>query len=370
MPALDRSPHHHRPFMLIGLLFVLEALALLLYLLPPLAPGMALTSLGFIGVSLLCTSWLLLRNNTRLRQAASRPGVLSETDKPAAESELAIERATATDGTAEKAVPAVAGCAAAHIVLITRNDTLRQTIVTYLKTWGRNCHVVESCVEATCYLLNQVEQAETAQPSLLIVDTQGLELEATRFASLVRNEARLSQIRLLCLKSKQYAASAQQLLQAGYAELIDTPIEKSQLFTAVEGGKQIPHQADNVIDINRRREVRYKRGARKHILLAEPNPQERARLLQQLDRAGHRVTGVENGEQALDALELQHFDLAVINLAADHEWHASDQTSSIHHAAPALGDLYHPHRSEYPGYPEALSRAADQGLSLQAGTRR
>jgi two-component system sensor histidine kinase RpfC len=48
--------------------------------------------------------------------------------------------------------------------------------------------------------------------------------------------------------------------------------------------------------------------------MADKNTAERKRIAAMLQASGHRVKAVDNGEQALDALEHQRYDIALINL--------------------------------------------------------
>ena len=57
------------------------------------------------------------------------------------------------------------------------------------------------------------------------------------------------------------------------------------------------------------------------ILVAEDNPTNRLVLQKVLANAGHEVTLVDNGEQALDELERRRFDCVIV------DWHM-----------PAMGD--------------------------------
>ena len=51
-----------------------------------------------------------------------------------------------------------------------------------------------------------------------------------------------------------------------------------------------------------------------HILVAEDNPINRAVIQKMLERAGHLCHLVDNGEEALDMMELQHFDAVIVDM--------------------------------------------------------
>jgi CheY-like chemotaxis protein len=312
MPPLTRPPHS-TPVILTAVLFVLGSTALLLFALPSLSIRLQLLILAGLGCAILLGRFVF-RGIVKDSQAAHRTNEPTNQNEPPSRSKHAKELTLLRETSAQAPAESCADDPPAQALLITKHNVHRQIVVSNLRAWGRSCTVVESCVEAICHLLNQMDQGSAAPTRHLIVDAQGLELEMSRFASMLRNEPRLAQVRLLCLKPLDHTESAQQLMLAGYDGIIDIPIEKSQLFAAIEGGMQPPHQAANIIDLGLHRQARHRPGERKTILLAEPNTSDRSRLQRQLDKAGHRVIGVENGEQALDALELKHFDIAVINL--------------------------------------------------------
>lgn len=201
----------------------------------------------------------------------------------------------------------------AEVVLISSNKQNISALSSCLKSWGRRCIVVDSSVEAVCRLLNQHDNRGRG-PEVLIVDGSGSGMDPIHLPILLEAERGLAHLKLLCLYHPTSPNDVQRLLSVGYAGLIESPVRKSQLFSLIEGSPDKAYTTDNVVDLTRHRRHRNRKGAKKRVLLAEHSKAERARLETVLRNAGHRVTCVENGEQALDAMERQRFDMAVINL--------------------------------------------------------
>jgi two-component system sensor histidine kinase RpfC len=148
---------------------------------------------------------------------------------------------------------------------------------------------------------------------MLIVDTHDLEMNPIHLPALIKREKALSKVKLACIVDRVDSSRVQQLLDAGYAALLDTPIDKSQLFAAIKCHEEQSASNSNVVSLARFRQ-RSGQQPKRRILLADQHTADRKRIAALLQSAGHRVKTVENGEQALDALERQRFDVALINL--------------------------------------------------------
>jgi len=101
-------------------------------------------------------------------------------------------------------------------------------------------------------------------------------------------------------------------LSAGFAAVLELPIDKRQLFNvlhSVAAGDDTREGVVRLQDYARRDSA-----ARKlRILVADDNPTNREVIGKILERGGHGATLVENGEQALDAIEQERFDLVLLD---------------------------------------------------------
>ncbi|MEJ2592766.1 MAG: response regulator [Candidatus Thiodiazotropha sp.] len=201
----------------------------------------------------------------------------------------------------------------AEVVLVSRNWQHVEALSGCMRSWGRSCAVVESGVEAVCRLLNQYDNTG-AGPDILIVDASGLGMDPVHLPTMLAAKTSLAGMRLLCLHHPASPDEVRELIDAGYSGIIESPIRKSQLFALIEATPDNAILASNVVDLSHHRRCRQRESVRKRVLLADQSAMERTRLETLLRDAGHWVKSVENGEQALDAMERQHFDMAVINL--------------------------------------------------------
>lgn len=100
------------------------------------------------------------------------------------------------------------------------------------------------------------------------------------------------------------------LLDAGYASVLSLPLEKPVLFNALHALDREPVQGETVVRL-----ADHRTPARKlHILLAEDNPVNQEVAQRILEGDGHRVTLTSDGEEALDALEAERFDLVIVDM--------------------------------------------------------
>ncbi|MFZ0256057.1 MAG: ATP-binding protein [Gammaproteobacteria bacterium] len=105
-----------------------------------------------------------------------------------------------------------------------------------------------------------------------------------------------------------------ELLQAGHQSLIRPPVDESQRYHMLHTVcTDRPLEANTTHLVDHFSKARAE-GRPLNILVAEDTPTNRKVIQMILQRAGHQVQLVENGEQALDALEEHSFDLAVLDM--------------------------------------------------------
>jgi len=101
-------------------------------------------------------------------------------------------------------------------------------------------------------------------------------------------------------------------LSAGFAGVLELPFEKRQLFNvlhSVAAGEETGEGVVRLTDYARRSP-----DARKiRVLVADDNRTNREVLSKILDRGGHSVKLVEDGEQVLDAAEHERFDVVILD---------------------------------------------------------
>jgi two-component system, sensor histidine kinase RpfC len=103
-----------------------------------------------------------------------------------------------------------------------------------------------------------------------------------------------------------------EMLSSGFAALLELPFEKRQLFNvlhSVSAGEEVREGVVRLQDYAARTgSVRKLR-----VLVADDNPTNREVVSRILERGGHSVTLVSDGEQALEAVEAEEPDVVILD---------------------------------------------------------
>ena len=198
-------------------------------------------------------------------------------------------------------------------LLLSKEATTTQAVEQCFAGWERELTVTGSCAEASQQLLNLLQSRPNLEEITLLIDTAGLEIDPVHLPALIKQDPHRVSLRLIAILDRQQNHLFPQLCDAGYRAFIAKPIEKSQLFSAISPDQVETDSDRNIVNLANYRH-RPERLNRKRILVADKNSIERKKLASLLQDAGHRVKQVDNGEQALDALERQRYDIALINL--------------------------------------------------------
>jgi len=103
-------------------------------------------------------------------------------------------------------------------------------------------------------------------------------------------------------------------LVSGFAAVLRMPYEKRLLFNAIHSATAALAGEEGVISLSDYYANRDANRRRFRVLVAEDNAVNQRVIRGILERAGHGVRVVDNGEQALDALENEHFDVIIMDL--------------------------------------------------------
>jgi len=202
----------------------------------------------------------------------------------------------------------------ARVLMVGFPIETRETLIPMLHGWGGTAVSVSNVEEAALRLAAEAGYARPFHSVLVFArDAAGAQQAA---ATLRRGS---SPPLLLCMESGSEGNAAsvaheQRMSVAGFAASLSLPVQKRLLFNALHSVSAVEEQSasSGVVQLrdyfNRRdQEVHYR------IIVADDSATNRQVIGKILERGGHEVTLVEDGEDVLDALEAGEFDLVILD---------------------------------------------------------
>ena len=155
--------------------------------------------------------------------------------------------------------------------------------------------------------------AEAAEPfALAIIDTHLPDMNGFALAEGIKKDPRLTETVVVMLSSAGLRGDAARCRELGVAAYLPKPISPTILRQALSAalGMRTGTPGTHLITSHSIRQSRRPL----QILLAEDNPVNREHAVVTLRKWGHDVAAVENGSEALAALEKEDFDLVLMDV--------------------------------------------------------
>jgi two-component system, sensor histidine kinase RpfC len=207
----------------------------------------------------------------------------------------------------ERAGAGTGELANARVLLIGFPPEQRESLEQALAGWGATPVAVASIDDGVARLVAEISLAQPYQSALIFTAGNDLKL-AQRFRRAAPDPAPP----LVLAVARNSAVQRFEALSAGFGAVLEMPFDKRQLFNvlhSVSAGEEAREGVVRLQDYARRGTVSRKL----RILVADDNPTNREVIGKILERGGHTVMMVEDGEQALDAFETEMFDLALLD---------------------------------------------------------
>jgi PAS domain S-box-containing protein len=186
------------------------------------------------------------------------------------------------------------------------NETNRMVLREMLSIWGLNVAEAVDGKEALAELRHSPYR-------LLLLDALMPGMNGFEVAERVREDPRLQEVSIMMLTSGGQRGDAARCRELGVAAYLFKPVRQSQLFDAImevlgatSEAKEEPMPATHQAVEEERRWLR--------ILLAEDNAINQRLATVMLQRAGYAVQAVDDGREAIEALEEDHFDLVLMDV--------------------------------------------------------
>jgi two-component system, sensor histidine kinase RpfC len=198
-----------------------------------------------------------------------------------------------------------------RIMLLGFAEAELRTLEHDLTTWGARTGREASLEPAAARL---AEAQSLGHPYHLILVREAEEIDPARVVGRLRNARGHKYPPLvLCTRGVSQARSGEALAN-GFVAVLEMPLEKRLLFNAIHSATAVQESQEGVISLSDYYATRDANKRRYQILVAEDNVVNQRVILGILERAGHRVRVVGDGEQALDVLENERFDVVIMDL--------------------------------------------------------
>lgn len=195
-------------------------------------------------------------------------------------------------------------------ILLLGDRLLREHVLPSLKRWGTHPQIIDDESLLFSFLVNAFTAGQAYD--LLIVENDILKCSAERLARAIRQKKELGSLELLLISSEADHSGDAALLAAGYANVLHMPLDDSRLFNAIHASSVLHRPDEGVLSLA---EAAEKAAKPLRILLAEDNPINQEVIRSIMEKAGHRLVVVEDGEQALDVLADDNaFDLILMDM--------------------------------------------------------
>ena len=208
---------------------------------------------------------------------------------------------------AERAGAGAGKIAGARMLLVGFPAAERGALEEALSSWGAQPVPVATVEEGVARLVAEISLAKPYHSALLYASGEDLTL-AQRFRRAAPNPAPPT----ILAVPREADVRRFEVLSSGFASVLELPFDKRRLFNvlhSVSAGEEVTEGVVRLQDYARRGSG----AARVRVLVADDNPTNREVAGRILERAGHAVVLVNDGEQALDAIERDEYDLVILD---------------------------------------------------------
>ena len=196
-----------------------------------------------------------------------------------------------------------------RIMLLGFDEAELRSLEQDLATWGARTERA-SGVEAAAARLAEAESLGHRYHLVLVRE----DAEPARIVARLRStRSQKAPPTVLCTPGVSEVRRAE-ALACGFAAVLAIPFEKRLLFNAIHSATAVQGGQQGVISLSDYYASRDANRRRYQILVAEDNAVNQRVIVAILERAGHRVRVVGDGEQALDVLENERYDLIIMDL--------------------------------------------------------
>ncbi len=224
----------------------------------------------------------------------------------------------------------------ASILVVDDNETNRIILLEMLKRWGMQVLTAKDAREA----LEILAPGGGRSPCFdaVISDLQMPNMDGFEFVENIRKSVQFGRIPVLMLSSSAQQGEHERCRKLGISAYLAKPIQPAELLDAILNALSL-HASKPSNTQQKTQEVLPQSDRRQEmkVLLAEDNAVNRTLATRLLQKHGHTVIVVENGRQALEALERENVDLVLMDVQMP-EMDGLEATAAIREKEKKTGD--------------------------------
>ena len=198
-----------------------------------------------------------------------------------------------------------------HALVLSSEPEAAESLRAHLSGWGVHVTTVYRSAQAFARIVGSSNMGSPFD--FVFVVREGLDMDTAGFARAVWSDSLIHGSRLILVTRGE--DGGEPVAAEGYSASLPAPVDKRTLFNALHfsraGTLEDDPSVGNLAEKYRRKSV----GGRKlRVLVAEDNRTNQMVVAKILERAGHDFRIVANGEEFLDVLKKETFDIALLDL--------------------------------------------------------
>lgn len=202
-----------------------------------------------------------------------------------------------------------------RILLINSQHEYSETIENHLRTWNIGFGYAGTTEDA----IDKINDKESEEGSynIIIVFGKYLDAEPLQFIRQIKSRISFKEYKFILVEDIAFSEKQKnRLLDSGFSAIIENNLSRNMFFRTLHAMVAGNYRYDIPGDNNIADKTPEYNIALTHldILVGEDNPTNQKVILKTLEYGEHNVTVVDNGEEALDALERKNYDLMILDM--------------------------------------------------------
>ncbi len=200
-----------------------------------------------------------------------------------------------------------------RILVVSSDGDTSFHLASHLSSWGVHAVFVEKAAQAFSPLISAANDGVPFQVAIIV--EKELDMDPRDLSKAIRSVRLIENTSLLLVSKEENEPDLSVITKHGFGAAVGASVDKTLLFNAVHLARPTEEEDEGIPRLaSRYRQKKEEEQRKLRILVAEDNLTNQKVIAKILERAGHRPHLVDNGEQALNAMEKENFDLVLLDL--------------------------------------------------------